>query len=80
MPRNGLHIDRMRVEIPGISAEEGRRVALLAAAGLGEAGAMPASGDIPAVRIELSADHRADVWELARRIVTATLQHLQRLP
>jgi hypothetical protein len=80
MPRSGMQIDRMKVEIPGVSAEAGRRIALLVAAGLAEAGAMPATGDIPALSIELVADHRVDASELARRIVAATLRHLQLSP
>jgi hypothetical protein len=80
MARGGLQIDRMKVEIPGISAEEGRRVALLVAAGLAEAGAMPAVGDIPAVQIELVPDTEANGSELARHIIAATLRHLRRMP
>lgn len=80
MPRGAIQIDRMTMEIGAASSAEGRRVALLVAAGLAEAGALPAVGDIPAVRIELAADPGADALELAQRIVAATLRQLRRQP
>lgn len=75
-----IQIDRMRMELPGSSAAEARRVALLVAAGLAEAGAMPAAGDVPAMHIELVADTNANDWELARRLTAAILHYLRRLP
>lgn len=80
MPRRSIAIDRMTMEVPGISAEEGRRVALLVAAGLGAAGALPAAGDMTAVRIELTADRNAGTAALARHIIAAILQQLRRSP
>jgi hypothetical protein len=78
MPRAAMQIDRMKIEIPRSSAEEGRRIALMVAYGLAEAGAMPAAGDIPAVLIELMADTNASGSELAQRIITEALRHLRR--
>jgi hypothetical protein len=80
MPRNAIQIDRIKIEIPGGSVAGGQRIALLVAAGLAEAGALPAAGDIPAVQIELTADANANESELAQGIVAAMLRQLQRLP
>jgi hypothetical protein len=80
MPREAIQIDRMKIEIPGSSAAEGRRIALLVAAGLADAGALPAAGDIPTVQIELVADTDANHSELARRIITEALRYLRRSP
>jgi hypothetical protein len=75
-----LQIDRMTMEIGATSAVEGRRIALQVAAGLAAPGALPAIGDIPAVRIEVAAaDPGTDGSELARHIVAATLRQLRRL-
>jgi hypothetical protein len=70
----------MQMEIPGRSAADGRRVALLVAAGLAEAGALPAAGDVPAVQIELVAETNVNDAELAQRILAETLRHLRRSP
>lgn len=80
MPHNAIRIDRMKMEIPGGSAAAGQRIALSVAAGLAEAGVLPAAGDIPVVQIELTAATDADESELAQRIIAATLRHLRRLP
>lgn len=80
MSGNRTQIGRMTVEVPGASAEQGRGLALLVAARLAEAGGMPASGDIPALSVEVVGDHRLEPSELARRIVAAMLRELQRAP
>jgi hypothetical protein len=73
-------VDRMVLTMPGGSAADGRRVALLVAAGLAEAGALPQAGDLPRLRVSISADHHTDPAALARRIVQATLRELARTP
>lgn len=73
-------IDRLLLHIPGSSAEHGRKVAALVAAGLANAGAMPLAGDLPALRVTVTADHRTDPATLARLIVDATLRDLARTP
>jgi hypothetical protein len=80
VPRSAIHIDRMEMEIPGVSSEEGQRLALLVAAGLAVAGAMPAAGDIPVLQIDLVVGNNFSESELAQRIIAATLNHLQRTP
>jgi hypothetical protein len=73
-------IDRLRLVIPGHDADHGRKVANLVVAGLANAGALPQSGDIPTLRVTISADHRADPESLAKLIVAATLRDLARTP
>jgi len=73
-------IDRLLLDIPGSTADYGRQVALLVAAGLANAGAVPQAGDLPTLRVTITADHRSDPATLARRIVAATLRDLARSP
>jgi hypothetical protein len=73
-------IDRLLLDIPGSTADYGRQVALLVAAGLANAGAVPQAGDLPTLRVTITADHRGDPATLARRIVAATLRDLARSP
>ncbi len=79
-PPPKARIDRLRLVIPGSDADHGRKVAKLVAAGLANAGAIPHSGDIPTLRVTISADHRADPESLAKLIVAATLRDLARTP
>jgi hypothetical protein len=71
-------VDRMVLTMPGGSAADGRRVALLVAAALSEVGALPQSGDLPRLRVSIAGDHRADPATLARHIVEAMLRELAR--
>jgi hypothetical protein len=73
-------VDRMVLTIPGGSAADGRRVALLVAASLAETGALPQAGDLPRLRVSISGDDNTDPATLARRIVQATLRELARAP
>jgi hypothetical protein len=73
-------IDRLVLNLPGGSTEYGRQVAMLVAAGLAAANALPASGDLPALRVTLSSSLPADPATLAGRIVAATLRDLARTP
>jgi hypothetical protein len=74
-------IDRLLIDIPVSTADYGRQVALLVAAGLANAGAVPQAGDLPTLRVTITADHRSDdAATLARRIVAATLRDLTRSP
>jgi hypothetical protein len=77
---NTMRIDRLLLNIPGSSAEHGRQVAMLVAAGLANAGALPQAGDLPTLRVTITADNRTDPATLARRIVAATLRDLARMP
>jgi hypothetical protein len=72
-------VDRLILELPGGSAERGREVASLVAAGLAAAGALPQAGDLPTLRVTVTT-YGEDSASLARRIVAATLRDLARAP
>lgn len=80
MPNAAARIDRLMLEIPGSTAEHGREVARLVIAGLANAGALPQAGDLPTLRVTVTADDRSDAATLARRILAATLRELSRSP
>jgi hypothetical protein len=73
-------IDRLVLNLPGGSTEYGRQVAMLVAAGLGDANALPASGNLPVLRVTICSGLPDDPASLARRIVAATLRDLARTP
>jgi hypothetical protein len=73
-------IDRLVLQMPGGSADQGKQIAMLVAAGLAAAGALPQAGDLPHLRIEVSGDARTDPETLAGRIVEATLRQLSLVP
>jgi hypothetical protein len=73
-----VRIDRLVLDLPGRSAEEARRIALLVAEGLATAGALPQIGDIPTLRVAITAERNTDNATLARHIVAATLRDLAR--
>jgi hypothetical protein len=79
-PAPALTIDRLTLTLPGMSPAAGRELALLVAAGLAAAGALPQSGAIPRLRVTLSAGTPATPETLARRIVAETLLALARTP
>ena len=62
-------MDRLVLEMPGGSADRGREVASLVAAGLAAAGALPAAGDLPFLRVAVRAEPQESAELLARRIV-----------
>jgi hypothetical protein len=75
-----IKIDRLLLELPGGSADYGKQVAALVAAGLAAAGTIPQAGDLPTLRVAVRADAPADPISLARRIVAETLRALAREP
>jgi hypothetical protein len=77
---SAIHIDRLTLEVPGLPAADGQRLALLVARGLGTAGAAGGGRDLPSVRVDLTAGSDAGVDELARRVVAAVLEQIERLP
>ena len=76
--QNSVQIDRFVLEVPGRTADYGREVAMLVAAGLAACGALPQAGDVPTLRITLPADPRDGAATLAQRIVAETLRCLAR--
>lgn len=72
-----LTIDRLDVGIPGQSAEDGRRFALRLIDCLTAYGGLPACGDLPLMRIDLTADLRGDAPDLAEQVAAALLRRLR---
>jgi len=74
-PRAPLQIDRFRLELPGGSASEGRKLAALVVARLAEAGALPQAGDLPALNVVIPAT-TGDPVRLAEEISAGILRAL----
>ena len=70
-------IDRLTLNLPGLSPPQARHVAELVAAGLAASGTLPQSGDIPRLTVTLTAGPETPE-RLARRIVAQTLQAIRR--
>jgi hypothetical protein len=73
-----LHIDRLSLEMPGSVTEGGRDMAVELAIRLAAAGALPAAGDYPAVRVEIQAAPNEKRSDLTARIVAEALRQLRR--
>jgi hypothetical protein len=70
-------IDRLTLDLPGATEEEGRRIALDIVVALGAAGGLPATGDYPSLRVAVPAIAGERPEELAARIVAAALRELR---
>lgn len=70
----------MTLEAPGLSASDGRRLALLIAQGLGAAGAAGMGREVHNLRLEVTPQPGAGPDELARQIVGELLRQVRRLP
>jgi hypothetical protein len=77
MTGEGIRIDRLTVEASGLSAVEGRRLALAIAAGLAGAG-LPLAGDVPVMRVSVAKPGGATPHDLAQRAVADVLRQLRR--
>jgi hypothetical protein len=73
-----LHIDRLSLELRGGVAQGGRDMAVDLATRLAAAGALPAAGDYPAIRIQVQALPNERQSDLTARIVAEALRHLRR--
>jgi hypothetical protein len=73
-----LDIDRLSLELPGGVAEGGRDMAVEIATRLAAAGALPAAGDYPDVRVEIQAAANERRSDLTARIVAEALRQLRR--
>jgi hypothetical protein len=76
---DGLTIDRLTLNVEGMSPADARRLALEVARGL-EAAVPGAHGDVPVLRLDLTAAADAGVSELARQIVAELVRQVRRLP
>jgi hypothetical protein len=77
---NKLSIDRLSLQVPGLTEPEGRRLAVLVAQGLGSLGPLGGGREVPTLRLDLEAPPSAGVDELARRIVAELARQVARLP
>jgi hypothetical protein len=72
-----IAINRMTLDVPGLSERQARDLAQRVAAGLAAATGLPDGADASSIRIDLPAEaHAGDLSALARRIVAATLRSL----
>jgi hypothetical protein len=77
---NEVRIDRLTLQVPGMTPAEGRRLALQVAAGIATARSAGGGRDIPALRLDLTAAPGAGVDVLAEQIVAEVLRQVRRLP
>jgi hypothetical protein len=75
-----VRIDRLSLQVPGLSPAEGQRLALRVANGIATAGAGGGGRDIPDVRLDLTAAPGAGVDALAEQIVAEVLRQVRWLP
>lgn len=77
---DGISIDRLTLELPAMPEAQARRLAMGIADGLAVAGLSDVAGEVPTMRIDLTANAGADADLLARRIVSEILGQLRRVP
>jgi hypothetical protein len=75
-----VQIDRLTLQVRGLSEADGRRLALRIAEGLGAGAAAGGGRDIPSLRLDLVARPSAGPDELARQVVAELVRQMQRLP
>ncbi len=78
MAAHRISIDRLAIELSGISAEDARRLAELVATGLADSTEEMEPRRVPELRVQLSARQNQTLPALAHRIVAATLGALRR--
>jgi hypothetical protein len=75
-----MRIDRLSIQIPGVSEAKGRELGLLLVDKLASAGGLPAIGDMPRLRIDLIAHPLSNPDQLIDRIVAEVMAQLRRVP
>ena len=75
-----MRIDRLSLQIPGVSEAKGRELGLLLVDKLAAAGGLPAIGDMPRLRVDLIADPLSKPEQLIDRIVAEVMAQLRRVP
>ncbi len=75
-----VRIDRLILQVPGLTPAEGKRLALQVAAGIATARAAGGGRDIPALRLDLTAAPGGSVDALAEQLVAEIRRQIQRLP
>ncbi len=74
----GISIDRMTMELTGVSESQARRLAMGITAGLAAAGLSNMASDVPAMRINLTASTGIDSDKLAEQVISEILRQLRR--
>ena len=75
-----MRIDRLSIQIPGVSEAKGRELGLLLVDKLASAGGLPAIGDMPRLRVDVIADPLSSPDQLIDRIVAEVMAQLRRVP
>lgn len=78
MAAHRISIDRMAIELSGLTTEEARHLAELVARGLADTTEEMPSQQVPELRVQLDARQDQTLPELGRRIIDATLGALRR--
>jgi hypothetical protein len=74
-----IHIDRLTLNLSGLSVRDGERLARLIGEGLGTANLPDAESRLVGnMQVKIQADKRGDVDKLSKQIVADVLRQLQR--
>jgi hypothetical protein len=74
-----LHIERLALRVPGLSEQEGRRLAELVGGGLAAAPHFQESGQFGRMEVRVTAESGQDVSRLAEAIVAELLRQVERV-
>jgi hypothetical protein len=72
-----LHIERLALRVPGLSEQQGRRLAELIGEGLAAAPHVQASGQLGRMELRVTAESGQDVSRLAQAIVAELLRQVE---
>jgi hypothetical protein len=75
-----ISIDRLALQVPFMSEAQGHRLAMGIANGLAVAGLSSVAGEVPTLRIDLTANAGADPDRLAEQVVAQIVRQLRQLP
>jgi hypothetical protein len=76
----GISIDRMTMELTGVSESQARRLAMGITEGLAAADVSNVSNDVRTMRVSLTASAGTGADKLAEQVISEILQELKRLP
>jgi len=76
----GILIDRLTADLPSMPESQARRLAMGIVDGLAVAGLSGVVGQVPALRIDLTAEAAAEADGLAKRIISEIVRQLRQSP
>ena len=76
----GISIDRMTMQLTGVSESQARRLGMGITEGLAARRESIVLRDVPAVRINLTADAATNTDKLVEQVISEILQELKRVP